>query len=34
MFLCDLGIGDLHGGNLGYMKDGRPIIFDYSDFWD
>lgn len=34
MFLCDCGIGDLHGGNLGYMKDGRPIIFDYSDFWD
>ena len=33
-FLTDYCIGDLHGGNLGYYEDGRPVIFDYSDFHD
>lgn len=26
-------IGDLHGGNLGYIE-GQPVIVDYSDYWE
>lgn len=25
---CD----DLHGGNIGYMNNGQPVIFDYSSY--
>lgn len=25
---------DLHNGNLGYTKDGKPVILDWGGFWD
>lgn len=31
-FLQEYEIGDLHGGNVGYIG-GRPILIDYSDFY-
>ena len=33
-FLEEMRIMDLHGGNLGYMEDGRPVIFDWGGFND
>lgn len=33
-FLINNCIGDLHGGNLGYLEDGTPVIVDYSDYWE
>lgn len=29
-FIENWGINDLHGGNIGYRKNGAPVIFDYS----
>ena len=31
--LSNNDIGDLHGGNLGYIE-GQPIIVDYSGYWE
>lgn len=31
-FLKEYGIWDLHGGNLGYLSNGAPVIVDYSDY--
>lgn len=32
IFLKEAKISDLHTGNIGYTKDGKPVIFDYSGF--
>lgn len=32
-FLNDCYVNDLHGSNIGYYK-GKPVIFDYSGYWD
>lgn len=32
-FLKDCHINDLHGSNIGYFND-KPVIFDYSGYWD
>jgi hypothetical protein len=32
-FIKKYEIGDLHDSNLGYIGE-KPIILDYSDFWD
>lgn len=29
-FLCRYDIRDLHDGNIGFSRDGRPVIIDYS----
>ena len=31
-FIEENGINDLHTGNWGYSKEGKPIAFDYSGF--
>jgi len=31
-FIADMGINDLHDDNLGFRKDGSPVILDYSGF--
>ena len=31
-FIFNAGIDDLHGGNFGFNKNGKPIIVDYSGF--
>ena len=33
VFLTDHAINDIHNGNIGYV-DGRPVIFDYSGYYD
>lgn len=33
MFIDDIGINDLHNGNIGYIK-GRPVLVDYSGWGD
>ena len=34
-FINSNGIAsDLHNGNLGYTKDGKPVILDWGGFWD
>lgn len=33
-FLEDRGVNDLHSGNVGYLSDKRPIIFDYSGYYE
>lgn len=29
-----LGLDDLHGGNIGYLKNGDPVIFDFAGYDD
>lgn len=28
----ELGLSDLHGGNIGYLSDGSPVLFDYGGY--
>lgn len=30
-FIEEMGIGDLHGGNIGWLNN-RPVLFDYSNY--
>ena len=33
-FIEQNGISDLHDGNIGYRKDGAPVLLDYSGYED
>lgn len=33
-FIDDFYISDLHGGNLGYRRNGKPVIIDYAGYDD
>ena len=31
-FIYDTGLEDFHNGNIGFRKNGAPVLLDYSDF--
>ena len=31
-FIYDLGLEDFHNGNIGFRKNGAPVLLDYSDY--
>ncbi len=33
-FIDDEGVNDLHGGNIGFRKDGTPCLLDFSGYWE
>jgi hypothetical protein len=33
-FIDDEDINDLHGGNIGFRKDGTPCLLDFSGYWE